>query len=166
MFTLIQSRHKQLNQITIEFIWCLYSWSVRIKTQFNGLDNANIKSHNLNLQYNFAQFDLVYFIYDLYWIFHEINSIWGFCFVNNKVISRIMKRILEFITSRQVVVYVKSDKYILNNNVDLNEQLFMSDKKKSNMVKELRIYILFSSIWKIRHLDAFSILRKCKYGCR
>lgn len=40
-----------------------------------------------------------------------------------------MKRILEFITSRQVVVYVKSDKYILNNNVDLNEQLFMSDKK-------------------------------------
>ena len=42
-----------------------------------------------------------------------------------------MKRILEFITSRQVVVYVKSDKYILNNNVELNvnEQLFMSDKK-------------------------------------
>ena len=77
-----------------------------------------------------------------------------------------MKRILEFITSRQVVVYVKSDKYILNNNVELNEQLFMSDKKQSNMVKGLRIYILFSSIGKIRHLDAFSILRMCKYGCR
>ena len=40
-----------------------------------------------------------------------------------------MKRILEIITSRQVEVDVKSDKYILNNNVDLNEQLFMSDKK-------------------------------------
>lgn len=135
MFILIQSRDKQLNQITIELIWCFYSWGERIQTQFNGFDNANIKTQ----QYTYNPLSQIA-IRSLDFnnsTFNALQQIWGSLVLKDDIKARwFLSKYVSYTRKTGFKTNIKRIDKLLEKHCTYNLKTSMA-----NSTTEIRVYL-------------------------